>query len=165
MGEYTMEVLVGSISAFIALVALVISTVVARRQTTLTREQTEIQKRLASIEEARRTEEVAARGQATVIASFEDNYDSRGNRQPDFTLTNLGPAPARQVDVELVALDDGNVPTTWGLTESLPIDVLQPGQQMKFPTMVHGGLADTLRATVGWTDEAGPHEAPYILRL
>lgn len=55
--------IVAGVSAAIALVALVVSILVARRQTA-------IQERVAAIEEARRAEEVEARTRARVTASI-----------------------------------------------------------------------------------------------
>lgn len=138
---------VAAISAAISLVALVISIVVAKRQTG-------IQERLAAIEEARRAEEVAARGRARVTASM----------RPDFlTLHNEGPALARGVGAEIVSLDEDPLPFIDGI-EALPVD-LQPGQPITFAVSHAAGDANTLRVTVRWADESGDHEEPYTLRF
>jgi hypothetical protein len=111
------EVVVAAISAGIALVALVVSILVARRQTT-------IQERVAAIEEARRDEEVEARTRAHVTASIAHARGTEGvvrsgvrsgeglvEAAPGpmvvwLVLRNEGPALAR--DVELV--EEGTQP-------------------------------------------------------
>jgi hypothetical protein len=124
------EVVVAVISAVIAVLALAISTEVHLRQTA-------IQERVAAIEEARRTEEVEARGRAWVTASVARS----GRTEPIIgtgtaaivswqvwlVLRNDGPALARGVELT----DEGpQAPRVMGL-EILPVD-LQPAQQMVF---------------------------------
>jgi hypothetical protein len=164
------EVVVAAISAVIALAALAVSIVVARRQTAIASEQTAIQKRLAAIEEARRAEEVEARGRARVTASL------ARDEQPGFVvrsgqlapkpiplrlvLHNDGPALARSV---YIAVEEGaDRPQVLGL-EALPID-LQPGQSMTFIVTVGLRSMPRMRVTVRWTDEAGDHEEPFTLQ-
>jgi hypothetical protein len=143
---------VDAISVGIALGALVVSIVVARRQTG-------IQERLAAIEEARRAEEVEARTQARVTASLvHEQLDAR-RRDTRLVLHNEGPARARNVEAEL---EEGpQIPSVIGL-DALPVD-LQPGQQMRFTVAAAMGDAMTFRVTVRWTDEAGDHEEPFTL--
>jgi hypothetical protein len=137
---------IAGIAAGIALVALVVSIVVARRQTA-------IQERVAAIEEARRAEEVAARGRAWVTARLHRGFEK-------LILRNEGPALARGVNLEV---EEGpQVPPIFGL-EALPVD-LQPGQTMSFQTPVAYEDATMLRVTVRWTDEAGDHEEPFTLQ-
>jgi hypothetical protein len=145
-----MEVVVAAISATIALVALVVSWRVSRSQIA-------IQERVAAIEEARRAEEVAARGQARVTASILDEGWSR------LVLHNEGPAFARGVEADIVSLDGDPVPPFNGI-HALPMN-LQPDQAMEFSFEVTLAEARTVRVTVLWADEAGKHEEPYMLRL
>jgi hypothetical protein len=157
------EVVVAAISAAIALAALVVSIVVARRQTA-------IQERLAAIEEARRAEEVEARGRARVTASLARDEPQgvmvrAGQLAPKpvplrLVLHNDGPALARSVQL---AVEQGpGVPQVLGL-EALPVD-LQPGQSMLFIVTVSLRSTPTMRVTVRWTDEAGDHEEPFTLQ-
>jgi hypothetical protein len=142
------EVVVNAITAAIALVALVVSFRVARRQTA-------IQERLTAIEETRRAEEVEARRLAQVTASFQP-------RGPDSQLVvhNQGPATARDVEVEV---EEGpGVPPVFSL-EGLPND-LQPDQPMTFQVPVSMGEAAPLRVTVRWHDGAGGHEQAYTFQ-
>jgi hypothetical protein len=142
------EVVVNAITAAIALVALVVSFRVARRQTA-------IQERLTAIEETRRAEEVEARRLAQVTASFQP-------RGPDSQLVvhNQGPATAR--DVEVVVEEGPGVPPVFSL-EGLPND-LQPDQPMTFQVPVSMGEAAPLRVTVRWNDGAGGHEQAYTFQ-
>jgi hypothetical protein len=143
------EVVVAAISAAIALAALIISVVVARRQTA-------IQARVAAIEEARRAEEVEARGRARVRAELDLGWEV-------LSLTNEGPAAARGVTVEVTPVGDGEAPRIDLVP--LPVD-LRPGQRMRF----HAALAPTdrrarmTRVTVGWTDDMGANEESYVLQ-
>jgi hypothetical protein len=142
------EVVVNAITAAIALVALVVSFRVARRQTA-------IQERMAAIGEARRAEEVEARRLAQVTASFQP-------RGPDSQLVvhNQGPATARDVEVEV---EEGpGVPPVFSL-EGLPND-LQPDQPMTFQVPMSMGEAAPLRVTVRWHDGAGGHEQAHTFQ-
>lgn len=145
-----MEVVVAAVSAAIALVALVVSMVVARRQIA-------IQERLAAIEEARRAEEVEARTRAWVRATV-----SREGRMPALVLHNEGSALARGVDIEVEWLNLDQFPRVNG-REVLPVD-LQPGQQMAFSIPVSMGFLLVFRVTVHWSDGAGDHAEPFSLR-
>jgi hypothetical protein len=149
---------ISGISTLIALVALVVSFRVARRQTTLQEQQTAIQARVAGIEEARWAEEVAARTRAHVTARFSP-------RGPDsqLVLHNEGPALARGVnaEVEYLGMDDWWPPVI-GL-DLLPVD-LQPGLDMAFEIPVAPEDPVMLRVLVRWTDGAGEHEMPFALK-
>jgi hypothetical protein len=147
-----MEVVVAAVSAGIALAALVVSIVVARRQT-------RIQERLAAVEEARRAEEVEARGRARVVVSIQ--HEKRGERglADWLVLHNEGPALARGA---LVEVEEGKgVPGVIGL-DALPAD-LQPGQSLRFILTVAMGDGPTMPVTVQWADSAGSHREPYTL--
>jgi hypothetical protein len=167
-GEVLVEVAVQAVTAAIALAALVVSILVARRQTRIQEQQariqaqqTGIQERLAAVEEARRTDELAARERARVTADvWREGPDDR-KRSLRLVLRNEGPAIARGVNV---TVDDS--PQTAGLIglEVLPAD-LQPGQVMKFIITMGLGDRPTLQVIVRWTDAAGDHEAPYTLPL
>jgi hypothetical protein len=142
---------IAGIAAGIALAALLVSIVVARRQTA-------IQERVAAIEEARRAEEVEARAQARVTASVVP-----GGPRTQLILHNEGPALARGVGLDVASLDGNPAPPILGIEEASPAD-LQPGQQMTFPVPVSYGDAAVVRVTVRWTDEAGGHEEPFTLQ-
>jgi hypothetical protein len=152
-----MDTVIDVIAVGIALAALVISWRVARRQTVI-----------QEIEEARRAEELEARRRARVTASMSRSErgeirlgGSRTVVQPSQTrlvVHNGGPALARGVEVDV---EEGPQPI---LLEVLPVD-LQPGQPMTFPVPVALGDAPTMRVTVRWTDEAGPHEEPFTLQV
>jgi hypothetical protein len=142
------ETEVAAIAAAIALLALVVSFVVARRQTA-------IQERLTAIEEARRAEEVEARGRARVTATIRPPWEW-------LTLHNEGPALARDVEAEVVSLDDSPPPTISGLGNLFGFQVnMQPGQTMPFWIERAREDAEMVEVTVRWTDEAGSHEEPY----
>jgi hypothetical protein len=150
---------IAAISAALSLAAIVVSIVVARRQTAIARQQTAIQARLAAIEEARRTEEVEARGRAWVTASFQPNP----GQEASFVLVNEGPAVARWVTVQVDGIDKDVLPTILGLYDVLPL-TLQPGQRMPFVAASHFQQAEAIRATIRWKDDAGQHEESFILR-
>jgi hypothetical protein len=169
------EVAVQAVTAAIALAALVVSILVARRQTRIQEQQvsiqeqqakiqtqqTGIQERLAAVEEARRTDELAARERARVTADVRpEERDSRG-RSLRLVLHNEGPAVARNANVEVE--DSPKTPGLIGL-EVLPAD-LQPGQVMKFIVTMGLGDQPALQVIVRWADAAGDHEAPYMLPL
>jgi hypothetical protein len=159
-----MEVVVSAISAGIALAALVVSIVVAKRQTAT-------QERLAAIEEARRAEEVESRGRAHVLVSVTRPEPAEAVTSTVaitapvswhvwLVLRNDGPALARRVEVT----DEGpQAPRVMGL-DILPAD-LQPAQPMVFPIPVTHSDHPVVRIRVRWTDEAGDHEEPYTLQV
>jgi hypothetical protein len=114
------EVVVAAISAGIALAALAVSFVVAKRQTAT-------QERLAAIEEARRAEEVEAQGRAHVSVSIArpGPAETVASTVAPVTvswhvwlvLRNDGPALARGVEVT----DEGCRPReSWGWRSSPP---------------------------------------------
>jgi len=143
------EVAVQAVTAAIALAALVVSILVARRQT-------RTQELVAAIEEARRAEELAARERAQVTASIR-----REERMRLVVLHNEGPAVARQVGMAVEDLSQA--PGLIGLDE-LPVD-LQPHQEMRFIVTVGLGDQQMLQVMVRWADAAGEHEVPYSLLL
>jgi hypothetical protein len=147
-----MGLVVDAIVAVIALAALVVSIVVAKRQTA-------IQERVAAIEEARRAEEVEAQTRARVTASLVHQQRDARHQQTRLVLHNEGPALARNVEAEL---EEGpRIPSVIGL-EALPVD-LQPSQAIPFLVPLAMGDATMFRVTVRWTDEAGGHEERYTL--
>jgi len=85
----------------IALIALLYTRSVSRRQTELAQQQTDVQARLTAIEEGRRADEVEARRHARVVPAFRRPEPNRLR----FVLTNQGPAPARDVRCQLQTLD------------------------------------------------------------
>jgi hypothetical protein len=149
-----MEVGVNAVTAAIALVAIVVSWRAYRGQAS-------IQERLTRVEEARRTDEVAARGRAQVTGTI--RRQDLGGKAPNLRLVlrNDGPALAHKVRVEKPEVP--GVPGVIGL-EMLPVD-LQPGQEVPFIVTV--GLRDTptLPLVVRWIDGAGDHKEPWTLQV
>lgn len=134
----------------VALVALVVSMVVARRQTG-------IQERVAAIEEARRAEEVEARTRARVTVSI-----SREGSRTQLVLRNDGPAMARGVDFDIASLDGHRSAPSVNGREVLPVD-LQSDQAMSFGIPLAMGDSMAARVTVRWSDGAGGHAEPFAL--
>jgi hypothetical protein len=161
-----MEAFAAVASAVIALLALGVSGWFARKQAKMSREQTRIaeeqiaiQRRLAAIEEARRADEVEARGRARVTATIR-----RANlAEPTLVLHNEGAALARSVDAEITSLDGDPLPMFDGI-ESLPVD-LQPGQPIVFTIFRASGDANTVGVSLRWADEAGDHQESWTLQI
>jgi hypothetical protein len=160
-GSFVKIVVVAAISAALSLAALVVSVTLAWRQTDiqllwviLARRQTDIQARVAAIEEARRAEEVEARGRARVTARFDPAFLV-------LCLTNDGPATARGVTVEVRPIGDGEPPPLD--LRDLPIE-LRPGQQL-FLDAQHASpyRATSITATVRWTDDTGAQDETFVL--
>jgi hypothetical protein len=160
-GCFVEVVVVAAISGALSLVALVAAVIIARRQTDLeavsailAKRQIEVQARVASIEEARRADEAAARGLARVTARFDVSFGV-------LCLTNEGPAVAREVTVELRAIGDGE-PLGLDLRD-LPVD-LRPSQQL-FLDAQHASpqWAATTVAMVRWTDDTGANDETFVL--
>jgi hypothetical protein len=160
-GSFVKIVVVAAISAALSLAALVVSVILAWRQTDiqllwviLARRQTDIQARVAAIEEARRAEEVEARGRARVTARFDPSFLV-------LCLTNDGPATARGVTVEVRPIGDGEPPALD--LRDLPIE-LRPGQQL-FLDAQHASpdRATSITATVRWTDDTGAQDETFVL--
>ena len=141
----------------IALIALLYTRSVSRRQTELAQQQTDVQARLTAIEEGRRADEVEARRHARVVPAFRRPEPNRLR----FVLTNQAPAPARDVRCQLEALDGRQPPRVVGL-EALPVD-LRPGQSMEFIASAGLGMSPRIRAVVTWVDDAGEQEEPFTL--
>lgn len=164
-GSFVKIVVVAAISAALSLAALVVSVILAWRQTdlqtdlqllsvTLARRQTELQTRVAAIEEARRAEEMKARGRARVTARYDPSFLV-------LCLTNDGPAAARGVTVEVRPIGDGEPPALD--LRDLPMD-LRPGQQL-FLDAQHASpdRATSIMATVRWTDDTGAQDETFVL--
>jgi hypothetical protein len=146
------EVWFAAAGVVIALIALVVSIVVARWQTA-------IQERLAAIEEARRAEEVEARSRAHMMASV-----IREGSRTTLVLRNPGAALARDVDIDVVSLDGHRQPPTVNGRDILPVDV-QPGAVLRFGIPVSMGDAVAALVTDSWTDEVGGHKEPFAVQL
>jgi hypothetical protein len=159
------EAVIAGVSAAIAFFALLVSMRVASRQTAIQAHMAAIQARLAAIEEARRAEEVEARGRARVTADLRHEQPDHRGTDTWLVLQNDGPAVARDVGV---TVDQGpQVPVVYEL-ETIE---LQPGQSRPFrvavthrdaPTVLRG--AGLLKVLVRWTDKAGTHEKLYTLQ-
>jgi hypothetical protein len=160
-GSFVKIVVVAAVSAGLSLAALVVSVILAWRQADLqalwvilARRQTELQARIAAIEEARRAEEVIARGRARVTARFDLSFQV-------LCLTNDGPATAQGVTVEVRPIGGGEPPAL-DLRE-LPMD-LRPGQQL-FLDAQHASPdhATSMTATVRWADDTGAQDENFVL--
>jgi len=160
-GSFVKIVVVAAISAALSLTALVVSVILAWRQTDLQalsvilgRRQTDIQARIAAIEEARRAEEVKARGRARMTVRFDLSFQV-------LCLTNDGPATARGVTVEVRPIGGGEPPAL-DLRE-LPMD-LRPGQQLFLDAeQASPDRATSMMATVRWTDDTGAQDENFVL--
>jgi hypothetical protein len=122
--------------------------------------QTQLQERVTAIEESRHREEVHARRSARVTAMI----DPVGDQGPQLVLTNHGPAEARAVGFTLSPETEGSLPTVIG-AEILPLNVLHTGVPMPFPLSLARTECRILLVKVTWTDDAGPQQKPYKLRV
>jgi HAMP domain-containing protein len=145
---------IAAVSAVIAGISLFVAARFARRQTRL-------QERVTKIEEGRWGEEVEAKRHAQVIPQVTWREDSAA---AELVLLNHGPAEARSVGFTLSAASKGNVPDVAD-TELLPLSVLHPGVPMSFWISLDPMVCRVLLVRVAWTDDAGPHEKPYKLRV
>jgi hypothetical protein len=168
-------VVVAATGAALALAALAVSVLLARRQADLEaaeevlgRRQADLQvrvatledrfvglqERVAALEEARRAEALEAGRRARVTARFDRSF-----RVPH--LVNDGPAPAREVTVELRPIGGGRPPALD--LGGLPVD-LRPGQQLFLDAeQPSPDGAAAMTATVRWTDGSGPRDETFVL--
>jgi hypothetical protein len=79
-------------------------------------------------------------------------------------LRNHGPAEARSVGFTVAAGSKGNIPAVAD-TELLPLSVLHPDVPMPFPLGEDPEDCSVVLVTVTWTDDAGPHEKDFKLRV
>jgi len=168
-------VVVAATGAALALAALAVSVLLARRQAdleaaeeVLARRQADLQARVAALEdrfvdlqarvaaleEARRAEALEAGRRARVTARFDRSFRV-------LHLVNDGPAPAREVSVELRPIGGGRPPALD--LGGLPVD-LRPGQQLFLDAEQPSpdGVA-AMTATVRWTDGSGPRDETFVL--
>jgi len=168
-------VVVAATGAALALAALAVSVLLARRQAdleaaeeVLARRQADLQARVAALEdrfvdlqarvaaleEARRAEALEAGRRARVTARFDRSFRV-------LHLVNDGPAPAREVTVELRPIGGGRPPALD--LGGLPVD-LRPGQQLFLDAEQPSpdGVA-AMTATVRWTDGSGPRDETFVL--
>ena len=168
-------VVVAATGAALALAALAVSVLLARRQADLEaaeevlgRRQADLQvrvatledrfvglqERVAALEEARRAEALEAGRRARVTARFDRSFRV-------LHLVNDGPAPAREVTVELRPIGGGRPPALD--LGGLPVD-LRPGQQLFLDAeQPSPDGAAAMTATVRWTDGSGPRDETFVL--
>jgi hypothetical protein len=175
-------VVVAATGAALALAALAVSVLLARRQAdleaaeeVLARRQADLQarfaaledrfvglqervaaleERVATLEEARRAEALEAGRRARVTARFDRSFRV-------WQLVNDGPAPPREVTVELRPIGGGRPPTLD--LRGLPAD-LRPGQQLFLDAeQPSPDGAAAMTATVCWTDGSGPRDETFVL--
>jgi hypothetical protein len=168
-------VVVAATGAALALAALAVSVLLARRQADLEaaeevlgRRQADLQvrvaaledrfvglrERVAALEEARRAEALEAGRRARVTARFDRSFRV-------LHLVNDGPAPAREVTVELRPIGGGRPPALD--LGGLPAD-LRPGQQLFLDAeQPSPDGAAAMTATVRWTDGSGPRDETFVL--
>jgi hypothetical protein len=168
-------VVVAATGAALALAALAVSVLLARRQADLEaaeevlgRRQADLQvrvaaledrfvglrERVAALEEARRAEALEAGRRARVTARFDRSFRV-------LHLVNDGPAPAREVTVELRPIGGGRPPALD--LGGLPVD-LRPGQQLFLDAEQPSPAgAAAMTATVRWTDGSSPRDETFVL--
>ena len=154
-------VVVAATSAALALAALAVSVLLARRQAdleavheVLARRQADLQDRVADLEAARRAETAAAGRRARVTAHFDRSFRV-------LHLVNDGPAAAQGVTVELRPIGGGQPPALD--LGALPAD-LRPGQRLFLDARQPSpDGAASMTATVRWTDGTGAQDATFVL--
>jgi hypothetical protein len=168
-------VVVAATGAALALAALAVSVLLARRQADLEAAEAvlgrrqadlqdrvaaledrfvDLQERVAALEETRRAEVAEAGRRARVTARFDRSFRV-------LHLVNDGPAAARGVTVELQPIGGGRPPALD--LGGLPVD-LRPGQQLFLDAeqpSPDGAAAMTAR--VCWTDDSGPRDETFVL--
>jgi hypothetical protein len=178
-------VVVAATGAALALAALAVSVLLARRQADLeaaeevmARRQADLQARVAALEdrfadpkdadlrEADLKARVAALEEARRAETLEAGQRARVTARFDRSfrvlhLVNDGPAPARGVTVELRPIGGGRPPTLD--LGGLPVD-LRPGQQLFLDAeQPSPDGAAAMTATVRWTDGGGPRDETFVL--
>jgi hypothetical protein len=140
------------ISIAISLLTLLATSVFWMRQNGL-------QSRITQIEQHRWREEEEAKRHARVIATI-----ASGGRSPELVLSNHGPAEARSVGFTVAAANDENPPTVMDM-EILPLAVIHPDSPMSFRILKSLGESDLMLVKATWTDDAGPQEKHFKLRV
>ena len=154
-------VVVAATGAALALAALAVSVLLARRQAdlqaveeVLARRQADLQDRVADLEAARRAEAAEAGRRARVTARFDRSFRV-------LHLINDGPAAARGVTVELWPIGGGRPPALD--LRGLPAD-LRPGQRLFLDARQPSpDGAASMTATVRWTDDSGARDETFVL--
>lgn len=129
-------------SLFVSILALAISAGLGLRGYHL-------QRRLATIEQERRTEELAARGLGDLTAYF--TWHEKG---PSLVLENRGQGPVIDVDFDFVAPNgkDKIDPSLMLIKESFPLSTLDAGAKFPLPVTMTGGTPLTLHIRFWWED-------------
>jgi hypothetical protein len=148
----------GDIAALgIGALALIGTVVIGVRQTSL-------QRRVTEVEEARREEEVQSRLEADVTARFGRYISDRGTTGHQFVLTNLGPAPAREVQFGWRKPEEGNAPAFMMEEHRSPV-TLVPGQDYAVHSYMVTGTSATLEVELSWVDGTGPRTKTLTLSV
>jgi hypothetical protein len=125
--------------------------------------QDKTRRQLAAIEEARRTEEVAARLEAHVTAQIEtEPATNRGSSKSLLVLINNGPAVAREVDFETPEPDHGDAPHLMREGMVFPVD-LDPGQRYPIHAIFMYQGSPTFPVTLTWVDGRSPQTKTLTL--
>jgi hypothetical protein len=136
------------IGVILGAIAILVSVWIAVRQQG-------VQNRLATIEVARRDEELTARRQADVTAYFEPRVTSHGRVGKSFVVANRGLARARDVTFEIVPVGEGDSPLLVSEEGDVPIPILDSGGTYSWPAEFVYGTASALDVHLRWQDEAG----------
>lgn len=109
----------------------------------------QLQKRLATIEQERRREELAARGTGDVTAYF--TWHDTGS---SLVLENRGQGPVIDVDFDFVAPNgkDKVDPGLMFVKESFPLSTLDAGGKFAVPAQTTGATPLTLHIRFWWED-------------
>lgn len=131
-----------SISLIVSVIALAISATLGFRGY-------QLQKRLATIEQERRTEELAARGMGDLTAYF--TWHEKGS---SLVLENRGQGPVIDVDFDFVAPNgkDKVDPGLMFMKESFPLSTLDAGAKFGLPVAMTGATPLTLHIRFWWED-------------
>jgi hypothetical protein len=132
-----------------------------------------LQATLTRIEQQRRDEEIRTQKRANVTASFESRPSANPKHPPEhfLVLRNLGPAAARDVWFEIMALGDDRPPTLIGdgrasdFANARTIPLLDPEARYPIRVQVLAATARIVNVALRWTDEEGPKEKTLQLSL
>jgi hypothetical protein len=172
-----------AVSATAAIGALVLSVFVWLSQRRQDRRQVDLQERLASIEEARRADEIRSRDEdrsRTLVADVrvtEFRMERPGaagtSDKLSITVRNRGPAEARNIDVALadgersrranhlgnqvepLGESAGFYQIAWEVSGPRPLERLAPDEEVRFPFWFRERVIGDRRIRVEWEDGRG----------
>ncbi len=149
------------IIAFLAGVLVPVALYLAQRRRE--RKALDYQRRQTETDEGRRRDEIAEAAAADVrVALRREWHTTRSGRRSfrDFlTVTNAGPAVARNVNLEsFESRPSGDDPPVAN-REVFPIPQLTPGAGVECPVQMWGGMGSYFEAVVTWEDPRGRQRA------